>query len=96
MDNDSISASYQRIQANIATIEGGHFDDTIALEIKNDFLNLMEGIKIYLISNKDTYYGTFFLNLSFEADFSSHSIAGIRLNTFPPVFVSNPLLLCKF
>ena len=96
MSSDSIASSYKNIQNNIALVESGNFNSAIIKAIEIDFYNLMDGIKIYLITNKDTYYGTFFLNLSFEADFNSNSIAGIRLNAFPPVFVSNPLLLCKF
>lgn len=96
MNSDSIATTYNNIQNNIVLIESGTFNSAILKVVEIDFYKLMDGIKIYLITNKDTYYGTFFLNLSFEADFNSNSIAGIRLNAFPPVFVSNPLLLCKF
>lgn len=96
MSSDFIAITYKNIQNNIALVESGNFDDASLKAIEIDFYELMDGIKIYLITNKDTYYGTFFLNLSFEADFNSNSIAGVRLNAFPPVFVSNPLLLCKF
>ena len=47
-------------------------------------------------TRKETYYGYFMMNMKFEADFNSQYIAGIRLNSYPPVFVSNPLLLCKW
>jgi predicted metal-dependent peptidase len=36
------------------------------------------------------------MNMQFSVNFCANSIAGIKLNTFPPVFESNPLLLCKF
>ena len=36
------------------------------------------------------------MNLKFEVDFTSDAIAGIRIKTFPFVFISNPLLLCKY
>ena len=36
------------------------------------------------------------MNMQFSVNFAVNSIAGIKLNTFPPVFESNPLLLCKF
>ena len=36
------------------------------------------------------------MNMQFSVNFGANSIAGIKLNTFPPVFESNPLLLCKF
>jgi predicted metal-dependent peptidase len=36
------------------------------------------------------------MNMQFSVNFGVNSIAGIKLNTFPPVFESNPLLLGKF
>lgn len=49
-----------------------------------------------LISERDSYYGYFLMNMQFRANFSANSIAGIKLNEFPPVLEANPLLLCKF
>ena len=57
---------------------------------------MLDLIKLFLISERDSYYGYFLMNMQFRADFFSTSIAGIKLNEFPPVFVANPLLLCKF
>ena len=34
--------------------------------------------------------------MQFRANFTANSIAGIKLNEFPPVLEANPLLLCKF
>ena len=56
----------------------------------------MELCKLFLISERDSYYGYFLMNMQFSVNFGANSIAGIKLNTFPPVFESNPLLLCKF
>lgn len=96
MSNESISSIYKKIQNNIAIVESGNFNRENLNAIEDSFYKLMDGIKLYLISNKSTYYGTFFLNLTFEVNFEVETIAGIKLNTYPPVFVSNPLLLCKF
>lgn len=90
-----IQTLYSDIRKDISKVESGFFNSDTLLSIKNNFLDLAEAIKLYLISNKDTYYGTFFLNLVFEVDFYSQGIAGIKLNSFPPTFVTNPLLLCK-
>ena len=49
-----------------------------------------------MISERDSYYGYFLMNMQFRVNFFSNSIAGIKLNEFPPVLESNPLLLCKF
>lgn len=56
---------------------------------------MLELIKLFMISERDSYYGYFMMNLSYHADFCSNCIAGIRLNTYPPIMDSNPLLLCK-
>jgi len=44
----------------------------------------------------DGAVGYFFMNMTFRVNFSAACIAGIRLDAFPVVFESNPLLLCRF
>ena len=92
----NITEILYRIKTNITAIEGGDTRKPIIEEIEADFYELMELIKLFLISERDSYYGYFLMNLKFSANPFSNSIAGIKLNTFPPVFESNPLLLCKF
>jgi predicted metal-dependent peptidase len=92
----NITEILYRIKTNITAIEGGDTRKPIIDEIEADFYDLMELIKLFLISERDSYYGYFLMNLKFSANPFSNSIAGIKLNTFPPVFESNPLLLCKF
>ena len=95
MPND-ISALLVRIKENIKAVEGGDSRAPLLDEVRSDFLELIELAKLFLISERDTYYGYFLMNMQFRANFHSRSIAGIKLNTFPPVFESNPLLLCTF
>lgn len=85
-----------RIKENIRTIEAEGATDPLLDEVRSDFLEFMELAKLFLISERDSYYGYFLMNMQFSVDFTVNSIAGIKLNTFPPVFESNPLLLCKF
>lgn len=85
-----------RIKENIAAIEAGENFDPLLDEVRSDFLGFMELCKLFLISERDSYYGYFLMNMQFSVNFGTNSIAGIKLNTFPPVFESNPLLLCKF
>ena len=85
-----------RIKENIAAIEAGESFDPLLDEVHSDFLEFMELCKLFLISERDSYYGYFLMNMQFSVNFGANSIAGIKLNTFPPVFESNPLLLCKF
>ena len=85
-----------RIKENIRRAESGETDQTFLDDIDTDFHQMMELIRLFLISERDTYYGFILMNLSFRVTFSSNEIAGIVLREFPPVFESNPLLLCKF
>ena len=85
-----------RMKENIRAIEAGENFDPLLDEVCSDFLEFMELCKLFLISERDSYYGYFLMNMQFSVNFGANSIAGIKLNTFPPVFESNPLLLCKF
>ena len=95
MTNDITTLLY-RIKENIAAIEAGETLYSLLDEVRSDFLEFMELCKLFLISERDSYYGYFLMNMQFSVNFGANSIAGIKLNTFPPVFESNPLLLCKF
>ena len=96
MQND-ITATLYRIKENIKAIENrAENTEAILHEIESDFFALMELIKLFLISRRDSYYGYIYMNMTFQVNFFVPCIAGIQLNTFPAVFESNPLLLCKF
>ncbi|MBQ9009934.1 MAG: hypothetical protein IJ088_11470 [Clostridia bacterium] len=95
MDRD-ISAILIRIRDNIRRVESGETEQPVMDEIDTDFHRMMELIRLFLLSERDTYYGFILMNLTFRATFSGNEIAGIVLREFPPVFESNPLLLCKF
>lgn len=84
------------IKQNIRIVESGNHDGAFLKEIEANFLEFLELAKLFLISDRDSYYGYFLMNMQLHADFYANSIAGIRLNTFPPVLEANPLLLCKF
>lgn len=95
MTNDITGLLY-RIKEDIHVIESGDSRKPLLDEVNSDFLELIELIKLFLISERDSYYGYFLMNMQFRANFYENNIAGIRLNEFPPVFEANPLLLCKF
>lgn len=96
MANSNIAEYLYRIKENIKAIENGQKEQPIFDEIEADFYRLLELLKLFLISERDSYYGYFMMNLSFKADFYCKTIAGIKLNAYPPIMVSNPLLLCRF
>jgi predicted metal-dependent peptidase len=85
-----------RIKEGIARIEAGELSRETLEQIERDFLQMLELIKLFLISERDTYYGYFLMSMRFKAEFDGRAIAGIRLGEYPPLFVSNPLLLCTF
>ena len=92
----NITELLYRIKENITAVENGDTCAPILNEIESDFLEFLELAKLFLISERDSYYGYFLMNMQFRARFTSNSIAGIKLNEFPPVLEANPLLLCKF
>lgn len=94
--NNDITEILFRIKENIREIEDGNTSESILDDVRSDFLDMVELMKLFLISERDSYYGYFLMNMQFSANFYVNSIAGIKLNTFPPVFEANPLLLCKF
>ena len=75
-----------RIKENIAAIEAGESFDPLLDEVRSDFLEFMELCKLFLLSERDSYYGYFLMNMQFSVNFGTNSIAGIKLKTFPPVF----------
>jgi len=91
-----ITTILYRIKENIGAIEAGAEDELRLEDVRRDFLEFLEMAKLFMISERDSYYGYFLMNMDFRVNYGSRSIAGIKLNEFPPVFESNPLLLCKF
>lgn len=96
MKGSDIASLLDSIKSGIQRVEGGDHSDALLMQIREEFLDVLELLKLFLISERDSYYGYFVMNLQFEVDFYNSFLAGIKLDTFPPVFSSNPLLLCKF
>ena len=92
----NITTLLYRIKDNINAVEAGDVRAPLLNEIESDFLEFLELAKLFLISERDSYYGYFLMNMQFRANFTADSIAGIKLNEFPAVLEANPLLLCKF
>ncbi len=95
MKGSDIASLLDSIKKCIKRVENGDHTDALLSQIRNEFLDVLELLKLFLISERDSYYGYFVMNLQFEVDFCTSILAGIKLDTFPPVFASNPLLLCK-
>ena len=95
MEGQDIKVLLLNIKKNIVKVESGQSDKNTLKEIERDFLDVLELIKLFMISRRDSYYGYFMMNMKFKVDFGYDGLAGILLNHYPPVFVSNPLVLCK-
>ena len=87
---DDVSTILDRLHSNIKLVEEGVYNKDTLSEIKSDYFDLLELLKLFLLTKRDTYYGYFLMNLVFECDFTCQHYAGIRLNTYPPVFCANP------
>lgn len=96
MENFDVKVLLLNIKDNISLVKKGLVSDSILNDIENNFLDLLELLKLFLISKRDVYYGYFMMNMSYKVNFNAETIAGIKLNTYPPVFEANPLLLCEF
>ena len=93
--NNDISTLLCDMQRQVSLYEKNR-DSAILDTISSDFQHFAQLVTLFLISERDTYYGYFFMSMSFRTNFASSSIAGIRLDEYPPVFETNPLLLLKF
>lgn len=94
--SEDISELLEIVKKDITLVEAGDESPARLSELSDVFERMLELIKLFLISERDSYYGYFLISMSIQTDFYSESIAGILLNTFPPVFSCNPLLLGKF
>ncbi len=93
-------------QENIATLltemkrsvsEFEQTRDTAILErIDNEFQRFAQLVTLFLIAERDTYYGYFLMAMTFRVNYGASTIAGIRLGEYPPVFETNPLVLLKY
>lgn len=91
MHNDIVTA-LNSVRANLSLY---NTSPSIDYEIKQDFIAVVEYIKLYLIANKDRFYGYFLINLNTVIDFNCHCGAGISLATKPFDLIVNPLILAK-
>ncbi len=71
-------------------------DKVLLDQIDADFQKFAQLVTLFLVSERDSYYGYFLMAMSFRTNFMVRSIAGIRLDQYPPVFETNPLILLKF
>ena len=70
--------------------------ERILRQLDADFRHFAQLVTLFLVSERDVYYGYFFMTMIFRTNFYKNVIAGIRLDEYPPVFETNPLILLKY
>ena len=95
MAESSISALLERMRDSAQKLQED-VSPAILSRLTCDFNRFAELVKLFLISERDSYYGYVLMNLGFETVYDKEIIAGIKLDSFPPVFISNPLTLSRF
>lgn len=95
MEASDIKELLDRMKDDAWTFEETGSTKALA-RLSETFLGFAELAKLFLISERDSYYGYCLMSMSFEPQCESRVIAGIKLDHFPPVFVSDPLLLSRF
>ena len=92
---DNITGLYDLLRAEVDQFEQARSSGLLD-EIDHNFQQFARLVALFLVSERDTYYGYFFMAMTFRADFTGTSIAGIRLDQYPPVFETNPLILMRY
>lgn len=92
---DNIASLLQNMKSSVSEFEQTE-DMTILQRIDADFQRFAQLATLFLIAERDTYYGYFLMSMAFRTNYTASTIAGIRLGEYPPVFETNPLILLKY
>lgn len=93
-DQRGIAELYREMHALGAMYESSP-DPHVLVRLERGFERFAQLVTLFLVSERDTYYGYFFMAMTFRANLSMQAIAGILLDAYPPVFEANPLKLFK-
>ena len=92
---DNIAVLLQDMKSSASEFEQTE-DMAILQRIDADFQRFAQLVTLFLIAERDTYYGYFLMSMAFRTNYGVSTIAGIRLGEYPPVFETNPLILLKY
>lgn len=92
---DNIASLLQNMKSSVSDFEQTE-DMAILQRIDADFQRFAQLVTLFLIAERDTYYGYFLMSMAFRTNYAVSTIAGIRLGEYPPVFETNPLILLKY
>lgn len=96
MQDKDINYYHNILKENINLIEQGHNNQQVINEIIASFKMMYEYIKMFLISEKEMYYGYFLINTKIEINLNKDMIIGVALDSCEVKFIVNPLLLGKY
>ena len=96
MNNKDIIYYDNLLKENILLVEEDKSNEEALKLVEENFKEVYELIKLYLINYKDRYYGYFILNLKLRIDFRKDIIAGVSVDDNPFILLTNPLLLGKY
>ncbi len=92
---ENIAGLYDLLRSEVDQFEQARSSGLLN-EIDCNFQRFARLVALFLVSERDTYYGYFFMAMTFRTDFACTSVAGIRLDQYPPVFETNPLILMRY
>ena len=92
---DNITALLQGMKSSVSAFEQTK-DRALLQRIDSDFQRFAQLVTLFLIAERDSYYGFFLMSMTFRTNYAVSSIAGIRLGEYPPAFETNPLILLKY
>ena len=92
---DNIAALLQDMKSSVSEFE--QTEDTAILQrIDADFQRFAQLVTLFLIAERDTYYGYFLMSMAFITNFDVIPIGVFGVGEYPPVFETNPLILLKY
>jgi len=93
--NDNIEYYYERLQENILIVEDNEENKQALDSVTVNFKEVFDYIKMFLIANKERYYGYFLMDMELRIDYFFDHEAGVNMDTMPFTLRINPLLLGK-
>lgn len=93
---DNIEFYFKRLQENILIVEDDEENQQALDAVTVNFKAVFDYIKMFLIANKERYYGYFLMDMELQIDYFFDHEAGVNMDTMPFTLKINPLLLGKY
>ncbi len=90
--DENIEYYYSELQVNIGIVEEDENNREALEAVTANFKAVFEYIKMFLIANKERYYGYFLMDMELRVDYYFDTDAGVNMDTMPFTLIVNPLL----